>query len=97
MDSLSRDLADVSLDSEEGLRRFQSHELAGPEEEWHRLVPEAAREALGNDEVQRQSVLFEIIKSERDYVSDLEAVRDVRSPSPEHALYSHHPRSTSSR
>ncbi|KAI5892712.1 uncharacterized protein SCHCODRAFT_02501635 [Schizophyllum commune H4-8] len=77
VDSLSQDLADVSLDSEEGLRRFQSHELAGPEEEWHRLVPEAAREALGNDEVQRQSVLFEIIKSERDYVSDLEAVRDV--------------------
>ncbi|KAL1739958.1 hypothetical protein HDZ31DRAFT_48462 [Schizophyllum fasciatum] len=77
VDSLSKDLEGVSLDSEEGLRRFQCHELAGPDEEWHKLVPEAAREALGNDEVQRQSILFEIIKSERDYASDLEAVRDV--------------------
>ncbi|TRM64679.1 hypothetical protein BD626DRAFT_547079 [Schizophyllum amplum] len=75
--SLSQDLADVSLESEEGLKRFQSGKLAEADQEWHRLVPEAAREALGNQEVQRQSVIFEIIKSERDYVSDLEAVRDV--------------------
>lgn len=32
---------------------------------------------LDKQEVQRQSVLFEIIKSERDYVRDLELVRDV--------------------
>lgn len=32
---------------------------------------------LDKKEVQRQSVLFEIIKSERDYVRDLELVQEV--------------------
>ena len=32
---------------------------------------------LDKTEVQRQSVLFEIIKSERDYVRDLELIQDV--------------------
>jgi hypothetical protein len=41
------------------------------------LVPESAREALGKQEVQRQSVIFEIFKAEREYVSDLETVEEV--------------------
>ena len=66
-----------SLESEEGLRRFQSGELLENDQEWHKLVPESAREALGKQEVQRQSVIFEIFKAERDYVSDLETVGEV--------------------
>lgn len=66
------------LNSEEGLRRFQNGELAEADQEWHRLVPEEAREALGKQEVQRQSVLFEVFKAEREYVADLEAVEEVR-------------------
>ncbi|EGN99254.1 hypothetical protein SERLA73DRAFT_168758 [Serpula lacrymans var. lacrymans S7.3] len=66
-----------TLQSEEGLRHFQAGELAESDEEWYRLVPEEAREALGKHEVERQSVLFEVFKSERDYVSDMELVREV--------------------
>lgn len=69
--------AHFSLDSNEGLRRFQAGELAENDEEWHRLVPKSALEVFDKQEVQRQSVIFEIIKSERDYVKDLELVRDV--------------------
>lgn len=47
------------------------------DEEWYRLVPPEAREVLDKKEVQRQSVLFEMIKSERDYVRDLELVQEV--------------------
>ncbi|CAA7267017.1 unnamed protein product [Cyclocybe aegerita] len=76
---LVRGLSDLSLQSEEGfeegLRRFQAGELPEVDQEWHRLVPEEAREALGKQEVQRQSVLFEVVKSEREYVADLEAVQ----------------------
>lgn len=68
------------LESEEGLKKFQSGELPAKDEEWHRLVPEAAREALGKKEVERQSVFFELFKAERDYVGDMEAVQEVRSP-----------------
>lgn len=34
---------------------------------------------LGKDEVKRQSVLFEVFKSEKDYVFDLELVQEVCS------------------
>lgn len=66
-----------SLDSNEGLRRFQAGELPENDEEWHRLVPKSALDVIEKREIQRQSVIFEIIKSERDYVRDLELVRDV--------------------
>ena len=66
-----------SIDSEEGLRKFQVGELADADSEWHRLVPPEAREVLDRKEVQRQSILFEIIKSEKDYVADLELVKEV--------------------
>jgi hypothetical protein len=60
------------------LRHFQAGELPENDQEWHRLVPPEARDALGKKEVQRQSVIFEVIKSEREYVADLEAVEHVR-------------------
>jgi hypothetical protein len=66
-----------SLDAEEALSRFQIGELKESYQEWHLLVTPEACDALGKVEVQRQSVIFEIIKSERDYVADLEAVEQV--------------------
>lgn len=66
------------LESDEGLMRFQNGQLQEKDEEWHLLVPPEAREALGKREVERQSVLFEVFKSERDYVYDLRLIREVR-------------------
>lgn len=40
-------------------------------------MPKSALDIVDKQEVQRQSVIFEIIRSERDYVRDLELVRDV--------------------
>lgn len=65
------------LVTEEGLRLFQKDQLPEAEQEWYRLVPKEAQEVLGKDEVKRQSVLFEVFKSEKDYVADLELVREV--------------------
>ncbi|KZO91124.1 hypothetical protein CALVIDRAFT_531027 [Calocera viscosa TUFC12733] len=62
---------------EDGIQRFQSGAIGSDEAEWHRLVPSAAVDALPKKEVQRQSIIFEIIKSEREYVADLAAVQDV--------------------
>lgn len=59
------------------MQRFQSGELSDTDQEWHKLVPAEAREALGSKEVQRQSVIFELIKSEKEYVADLETVQVV--------------------
>ena len=67
-----------SIDSEEGLSKFQHGELSDTDSEWHRLVPPEARVVLDRKEVQRQSILFEIIKSEKDYVADMELVKEVR-------------------
>lgn len=70
-------LTEQQLKSAEGLEEFQSGHLPEIDQEWHRLVPPEALEALGKQEVQRQSVIFESIKGERDYVADLQAVQDV--------------------
>ncbi|OJT11476.1 Rho1 guanine nucleotide exchange factor 1 [Trametes pubescens] len=74
---LSSELSDLTLDSEEGLRKFQRGEIYDDDLEWYRLVPPEARQVLSSSEVQRQSILFEIIKSEKDYVSDLETLQEV--------------------
>ncbi|KAF8547962.1 hypothetical protein OG21DRAFT_1423939 [Imleria badia] len=66
-----------SLQSEEGLIRFQQGDLAEKDEEWHHLVPSEARESLGKREVERQSVLFEVFMSERNYVADLKLIKEV--------------------
>ncbi|KAF8071933.1 hypothetical protein FPV67DRAFT_907308 [Lyophyllum atratum] len=76
-DDLSRELSTLSLNSEELLRRFQAGSLLESDQAWHRLVPPEARDALGEKEVQRQSVLFEVFKAEREYVDDLETVEEV--------------------
>lgn len=60
--------------------RFQEGKLRIEDQEWHRLVPEGAQDALGKKEVRRQSIIFEIIKGERDYVNDLELVQQVGFP-----------------
>ncbi|KAH9917832.1 CNH domain-containing protein [Fomitopsis serialis] len=80
---LSEELSGLTLASEEGLRRFQAGELPENDQEWYKLVPPEARE----------SIMFEIIKSERDYVNDLLLVKEVfveplvnTSPVPQHRL-----------
>ena len=42
-------------------------------------MPEEARTSLSESEVKRQTAIFEIIKTEKEYVADLEAPRDVSS------------------
>ena len=42
-------------------------------------MPEEARKSLPEKEVKRQGVSFEIIKSQKEYVADLEALQDVSS------------------
>ena len=73
-----------SLHTEQGVRDFQAGILLRADEEWCKLVPAAFFTTLTKDEVQRQSIMFEIIQSERDYVADIQAVHDVRpfTPSP---------------
>ncbi|KAJ7650251.1 hypothetical protein FB45DRAFT_887431, partial [Roridomyces roridus] len=81
----SHEPSQASLESAEGIHLFQTGRL--PDAEWYKLVSTEARDALGKREVQRQSVIFEVFKAEREYVADLDAVRDVfidglRSASP---------------
>ncbi|EJF64968.1 hypothetical protein DICSQDRAFT_159921 [Dichomitus squalens LYAD-421 SS1] len=74
---LSSELSTLSIDSDEALLKFHRGQLLEIDELWYRLVPPEAREVLDQKEVQRQSILFELVKSERDYVSDLELVQEV--------------------
>ncbi|KAH9960831.1 hypothetical protein BC827DRAFT_1205615 [Russula dissimulans] len=71
------DLSEHSLDSATGLELFQSGKIPESEQEWDRFVPPQALEALGKKEVERQSVLFEVFKSELDYVNDLQIMEEV--------------------
>ncbi|KAJ7603752.1 hypothetical protein DFH06DRAFT_1256028 [Mycena polygramma] len=85
-DDASRELSGLSLQSD-GLRLFQTGELSDRDEEWYKLVSPEARAVLGDKVTKRQSVIFEVFKAEREYVFDLEAVRDIyieglRSASP---------------
>jgi hypothetical protein len=66
------------LDSDDGLRRFQENQLSDADEAWYRLVPPEAQEVLDKNEVQRQSTLFEVFKSEKDYVHDLDLIQEVK-------------------
>jgi hypothetical protein len=66
-----------SLDSPEGLESFQAGNVPESQQEWAQFVPPQALEALGKREVERQSALFEVFKSELDYVNDLQIVQDV--------------------
>lgn len=66
-----------SLDSPEGLAAFQAGKVPESQQEWSRFVPPQAIEVLDKHEVERQSALFEIFKSELDYVNDLRTIQDV--------------------
>lgn len=66
-----------SLDSPEGLASFQAGNVPEPQQEWSQFVPPQALEVLGKHEIERQSALFEVFKSEIDYVNDLQTIRDV--------------------
>lgn len=55
---------------------FQSAMNKGPSAklEWYNLVPEEVRKAMPKKEAKRQSIIFELIKGEMDYVKDLENI-----------------------
>ncbi|KAF7799770.1 hypothetical protein EIP86_011012 [Pleurotus ostreatoroseus] len=63
--------------SEEGLQRFQAGELSPADEEWYRLVPKEAVQVFDKTEVLRQCGLFEIIRSEKEYVEDMKTALEV--------------------
>jgi len=65
------------LASEDSLERFQNGEGEDNEWAWHYLVTKEARESLPEQEVMRQSAMFELINGERSYVKDLELVKEV--------------------
>jgi RHO1 GDP-GTP exchange protein 1/2 len=66
-----------SLDSGARLELFQAGKVPESEQEWDRFVPPQALQALEKREIERQSVLFEVFKSELDYVNDLRVIEDV--------------------
>ncbi|KAF7790213.1 hypothetical protein EIP86_001165 [Pleurotus ostreatoroseus] len=58
------------------LYTFQSAMNKGPSSklEWYNLVAEEVRKAMPKKEAKRQSIIFELIKGEMDYVKDLENI-----------------------
>ena len=46
--------------------------------EWHNLLSEEARSRIEKKEQKRQSIIFELIKGEMQYVRDLENMDKVR-------------------
>lgn len=61
----------------DGLRLFQTGRVPDTQAEWYNFVPKAAVESLGKAEVERQSVIFELVKAEQEYVEDLRLVQEV--------------------
>ena len=64
---------------QDSIRTFQENQFGEGDEQWDRLVPEEARASLSEREVNRQGAIFEIIKSEKEYVADLETLQVVSS------------------
>ena len=58
---------------ENGLTQFQNSNLLDQDKEQH-IAPCEAQEPPGDCEVQRQNMLSEVVKSERDYVHDNQRV-----------------------
>lgn len=46
-------------------------------ENWVISVPKAIVESLSKNEIQRQSLIFELISGEQTYLNDLEVVQNV--------------------
>ncbi|RXW25502.1 hypothetical protein EST38_g301 [Candolleomyces aberdarensis] len=76
-EGIAKELSNLSLDMDENIRRFQQGELPEQDQDWHRLVPEGALDALEESEIKRQGLIFELLKAERDYVTDLETMEEV--------------------
>ncbi|KAJ2924639.1 hypothetical protein H1R20_g12444, partial [Candolleomyces eurysporus] len=76
-EGIAKELSNLSLDMDENIRRFQQGELPEQDQDWHRLVPEGALKALEESEIKRQGLIFELLKAERDYVTDLETMEEV--------------------
>ncbi|KAJ3518484.1 hypothetical protein NMY22_g13650 [Coprinellus aureogranulatus] len=74
---VDKQLSSLSLDMDENVTRFQNGELPEQDQEWHRLVPAEALSALDSTEIKRQGLIFELLKAEREYVSDLETMDEV--------------------
>jgi RHO1 GDP-GTP exchange protein 1/2 len=70
-------LSSSRIEESELIQRFQEGDLPEDDEEWAKLVPQQVREMLSKKEVQRQSTIFEVIKSERDYTLDLQLIDSV--------------------
>ncbi|KAI0264429.1 hypothetical protein BC834DRAFT_826441 [Gloeopeniophorella convolvens] len=66
-----------SSDPADWVKPFQNGSVPESEQEWAQFVPPQALEVLDKHEVERQSVLFEVFKSELDYVNDLQTMQDV--------------------
>ncbi|KAG8890813.1 hypothetical protein FRB98_004858 [Tulasnella sp. 332] len=62
---------------DERIEEFQEGALPEEDEEWHKLCSPELRNSLPKSEVQRQSTIFEVIKSERDYVLDLQMIESI--------------------
>ncbi|KAH7106378.1 hypothetical protein BKA62DRAFT_765930 [Auriculariales sp. MPI-PUGE-AT-0066] len=73
---LQREIAAKEL-QEDGVKLFQEGRLPPDQEQWHKLIPPEAIDVLGKKVVQRQSILFEILQSERDYVRDLALIEEI--------------------
>ncbi|KAI0322785.1 Dbl-like domain-containing protein [Amylostereum chailletii] len=58
------------------LQTFQTAMCKGPmgRMEWHDMLSEEARKAIPKEEQKRQSIIFELIKGEMQYVRDLENI-----------------------
>ncbi|CAE6417885.1 unnamed protein product [Rhizoctonia solani] len=77
---LSAAMASIqNLHSVAQLRTFQSAMCRGNSAklEWHNLVSAEVRDGMSKQEVKRQSVIFELIKGEMEYVKDLELLNTL--------------------
>ncbi|KAF8677361.1 hypothetical protein RHS04_05906 [Rhizoctonia solani] len=68
-----------NLHSVAQLRTFQSAMCRGNSAklEWHNLVSAEVRDGMSKQEIKRQSVIFELIKGEMEYVKDLELLNTL--------------------
>ncbi|KAG9014371.1 hypothetical protein FRB94_012777 [Tulasnella sp. JGI-2019a] len=66
-----RNLSDMAL-----MRTFQSGmaKIPNAPKEWHQLVPKEVMEKLPKKEQKKQSIIFELIYGEMEYVRDLETI-----------------------
>lgn len=64
----------------EQLKKWQGGQLPASTE-WWEVVPPSIRDALDKKEVERQGLIWEIFRSEQEYVLNLQAGLNVSHPS----------------